>query len=334
MMLKFLLPSHFSRLGCTAAINILNLLLLSRPGNSIPQAFLAARKKNTSFIKHPIFFSSSFPLPPPPQKKNFLAWPDGKISGREWISCSKYRLFLSFPFSCHWRPSRPEKEEAGSFPIKKSFFSFPPIFAEINEDGVANKVFCFSVLPRQQKADAFINAKALPSPWMTAQAQETRKHKRHHYYVALLLGRVGDSSREPKARGLKWHFSQARASPPTPQKSWTLKLLSLPSLPERGVVALLRLLHQSLLLEGVGQVAVGVREVGLQLDGTSVGVDRKVDQAEAVQGRGKRTSRGFFFAKKYGKTSTVWMARQIQKEGKKVKLCKHCWKERKHRGKP
>ena len=50
--------------------------------------------------------------------------------------------------------------------------------------------------------------------------------------------------------------------------------------PEGRVVAVLRLRHQSLLLQGVGQVAVGVGEVGLQLDRPPVSVDRKVNQPE------------------------------------------------------
>ena len=49
---------------------------------------------------------------------------------------------------------------------------------------------------------------------------------------------------------------------------------------EGGVVAVLRLRDEPLLLEGVGQVAVRVGEVGLQLDGAPVRVDRKVDQPE------------------------------------------------------
>ena len=49
--------------------------------------------------------------------------------------------------------------------------------------------------------------------------------------------------------------------------------------PERRVVALLGLGDQALLLERVGQVAVGVREVGLQLDGVTVRVDGQVNQA-------------------------------------------------------
>ena len=49
---------------------------------------------------------------------------------------------------------------------------------------------------------------------------------------------------------------------------------------EGGVVAVLRLRDEPLLLEGVGQVAVRVGEVGLQLDGAPVRVDRQVDQPE------------------------------------------------------
>ena len=49
--------------------------------------------------------------------------------------------------------------------------------------------------------------------------------------------------------------------------------------PESRVVAFFRFNDQSFLLEGVGKVAVGVREVGLQLDGAAVRVDGQVDQA-------------------------------------------------------
>ena len=49
---------------------------------------------------------------------------------------------------------------------------------------------------------------------------------------------------------------------------------------ERRVVAVFALRDEALLLERVGQVAVRVREVGLQLDGAPVRVDRQVDQAE------------------------------------------------------
>ena len=48
---------------------------------------------------------------------------------------------------------------------------------------------------------------------------------------------------------------------------------------ERRVVTLLALHHQTLLLQGVGKVAVGVGEVWLQLDGPAVGVDGEVDEA-------------------------------------------------------
>ena len=49
--------------------------------------------------------------------------------------------------------------------------------------------------------------------------------------------------------------------------------------PESRVVAFFRFNDQSFLLEGVGKVAVRVREVGLQLDGAAVRVDGQVDQA-------------------------------------------------------
>ncbi len=48
---------------------------------------------------------------------------------------------------------------------------------------------------------------------------------------------------------------------------------------EGGVVALLRLGDEALLLQRVGEVAVGVGEVGLQFDGAAVGVDGEVNEA-------------------------------------------------------
>jgi hypothetical protein len=57
--------------------------------------------------------------------------------------------------------------------------------------------------------------------------------------------------------------------------------------PQRRVVALLGLGHLTLLLQRVRQVAVGVREVGLQFDGASVRVDGQVYQAA----RGGRRNR-------------------------------------------
>ena len=53
------------------------------------------------------------------------------------------------------------------------------------------------------------------------------------------------------------------------------------------VVALLRLGHHALLLERVGEVAVGVGEVGLQLDGAPVGVNGQVDKALLVVDAGQ-----------------------------------------------
>lgn len=49
--------------------------------------------------------------------------------------------------------------------------------------------------------------------------------------------------------------------------------------PQGRVVAVLRLGHLALLLEGVGQVAVGIGEVGLQLDRSPVRVDGEIDEA-------------------------------------------------------
>ena len=53
--------------------------------------------------------------------------------------------------------------------------------------------------------------------------------------------------------------------------------------PERLVVALLRLGDEPLLLEGVGQVAVRVGEVGLELDGATVGLDGEVNEPERFE---------------------------------------------------
>ncbi len=54
----------------------------------------------------------------------------------------------------------------------------------------------------------------------------------------------------------------------------------------RRVVAL-RLRDKALLLECVGQVAVGVGEVGLEFDGVTVGVDGEVHEALLVVDAGK-----------------------------------------------
>ena len=56
---------------------------------------------------------------------------------------------------------------------------------------------------------------------------------------------------------------------------------------ECRVVTLLALLHQPLLLEGVGQVAVGIREVRLQLDGSSVGINGEVDETLLIVNTGE-----------------------------------------------
>eukprot|EP00091_Calanus_sinicus_P025460 TRINITY_DN9730_c0_g1_i2.p2 TRINITY_DN9730_c0_g1~~TRINITY_DN9730_c0_g1_i2.p2 ORF type:complete len:112 (+),score=8.27 TRINITY_DN9730_c0_g1_i2:176-511(+) len=45
-----------------------------------------------------------------------------------------------------------------------------------------------------------------------------------------------------------------------------------------SVVALLRLLYQALLLKGISQVAVGIGEVGLQLNGPPISVHGQVDE--------------------------------------------------------
>ena len=54
----------------------------------------------------------------------------------------------------------------------------------------------------------------------------------------------------------------------------------------RRVVAI-RLRDEALLLEGVGQVAVGVGEVGLEFDGVTVGVDGEVHEALLVVDAGE-----------------------------------------------
>ena len=50
-------------------------------------------------------------------------------------------------------------------------------------------------------------------------------------------------------------------------------------IPERGVVAFLRFLDESLLLESVREVAVSVGEVWLKFDRAPVGVDGEVNQS-------------------------------------------------------
>lgn len=49
-------------------------------------------------------------------------------------------------------------------------------------------------------------------------------------------------------------------------------------IPERRIVTFLRFLDESLLLESVGEVAVRVRKVGLELDRAPVSVDGEVNQ--------------------------------------------------------
>jgi len=48
--------------------------------------------------------------------------------------------------------------------------------------------------------------------------------------------------------------------------------------PQSCIVAFFRVLHVTLLLQGVRQVAVGIREVWLQLNGTSVCVNCQVNK--------------------------------------------------------
>lgn len=52
--------------------------------------------------------------------------------------------------------------------------------------------------------------------------------------------------------------------------------------PQCRVVALLRLLHLPFLLERVGEVAVRIGEVRLQLDSTAICVDSQVDESLLV----------------------------------------------------
>ena len=56
---------------------------------------------------------------------------------------------------------------------------------------------------------------------------------------------------------------------------------------EGGVVTLLGLRHQPLLLEGVGQVTIGVGEVGLKLDGPPVGVNSEVNETLLIVDTGQ-----------------------------------------------
>ena len=58
---------------------------------------------------------------------------------------------------------------------------------------------------------------------------------------------------------------------------------------ESRVVALLGLMNQPLLLESIGQVAVGVREVGLQLNSSSIGIDGQVDEPLLIVDTGEVT---------------------------------------------
>ena len=55
------------------------------------------------------------------------------------------------------------------------------------------------------------------------------------------------------------------------------------------VVTLLRLVNQSLLLESIGQVTVGVWEVGLQLNSSSIGIDGQVDEPLLIVDTGEVT---------------------------------------------
>ena len=58
---------------------------------------------------------------------------------------------------------------------------------------------------------------------------------------------------------------------------------------ECRVVALLGLVNQTLLLEGIGQITVGVREVGLELDSSSIGINGQVDEPLLIVDTGKVT---------------------------------------------
>ena len=58
---------------------------------------------------------------------------------------------------------------------------------------------------------------------------------------------------------------------------------------ESRVVALLGLMNQPLLLESIGQVAVSVREVWLQLNSSSIGVDGQVDEPLLIVDTGEVT---------------------------------------------
>ena len=58
---------------------------------------------------------------------------------------------------------------------------------------------------------------------------------------------------------------------------------------ECRVVALLGLVNQTLLLEGIGQITVGVREVGLELDSSSIGINGQVDEPLLIVDTGEVT---------------------------------------------
>ena len=58
---------------------------------------------------------------------------------------------------------------------------------------------------------------------------------------------------------------------------------------ESRVVALLGLMNQPLLLESIGQVAVSVREVWLQLNSSSIGIDGQVDEPLLIVDTGEVT---------------------------------------------
>ena len=58
---------------------------------------------------------------------------------------------------------------------------------------------------------------------------------------------------------------------------------------QSSVVTLLRLVNQSLLLESIGQITVGVREVRLQLNSSSIGINGEVDKPLLIVDAGKVT---------------------------------------------
>ena len=58
---------------------------------------------------------------------------------------------------------------------------------------------------------------------------------------------------------------------------------------ESRIVTLLRLVNQTLLFESIGQITVGVREVRLQLNSSSIGINGEVDKPLLIVDTGEVT---------------------------------------------